>query len=58
VTDPIREMVVTGTGSVALRRLAMDLGMAPLAVNGLRKVQNGVTTIEEVMSVCAGDAGI
>ena len=58
VTDPIREMVVTGSGSVALRRLAMDLGMAPLAVNGLRKVQNGVTTIEEVMSVCAGDAGI
>ena len=58
VTDPIREMVVAGTGSVALRRLAMDQGMAPLAVNGLRKVQNGVTTIEEVMSVCAGDAGI
>ena len=55
VTDPIKEMVIAETGAVALRRKAMDLGMIPLAVNGLRKVQNGVTTIEEVMSVCAGD---
>jgi len=55
VTDPIKEMVIAETGAVALRRKAMDLGMIPLAMNGLRKVQNGVTTIEEVMSVCAGD---
>jgi len=55
VTDPIKEMVLTGSGAVALRRKAIELGMDPLAVNGLRKVKNGVTTIEEVMSVCAGD---
>jgi type IV pilus assembly protein PilB len=55
VSDPIKEMVLTGTGSVALRRKAIELGMAPLAVNGLRKVQNGVTTVEEVMSVCSED---
>ncbi|MEI8141037.1 MAG: ATPase, T2SS/T4P/T4SS family [bacterium] len=55
VTDPIKEMVIAGSNSVALRRKAMELGMAPLAVNGLRKVQNGTTTIEEVMSVCSGD---
>jgi type IV pilus assembly protein PilB len=55
VTDPIKEMVLTGSGSVELRRKAIELGMAPLAVNGLRKVQNGVTTVEEVMSVCSGD---
>ncbi len=55
VTDPIKEMVLTGAGSVELRRKAMELGMAPLAVNGLRKVQSGVTTVEEVMSVCSGD---
>ena len=41
-----------------VRRKAMELGMDPLAVNGLRKVQSGVTTIEEVMSVCAGDEGV
>ena len=57
VTDPIKEMVLTGSGAVALRRKAMELGMDPLAVNGLRKVQAGTTTIEEVMSVCAGDEG-
>jgi type IV pilus assembly protein PilB len=55
VTDPIKEMVLTGSGSVALRRKAMELGMAPLAVNGLRKVQKGITTIDEVMSVCSED---
>jgi general secretion pathway protein E len=55
VSDPIKEMVLTGTGSVALRRKAIELGMAPLAVNGLRKVQNGITTVEEVMSVCSED---
>ncbi|MEI8120931.1 MAG: ATPase, T2SS/T4P/T4SS family [bacterium] len=55
VTDPIKEMVVSGSNSVAMRRKAMELGMAPLAENGLRKVYNGVTTIDEVMSVCSGD---
>ncbi len=55
VTDPIKEMVTAGAGAVALRNKAMALGMDPLAVNGLRKVQAGTTTIEEVMSVCAGD---
>ncbi len=58
VTDVIKEMVVAGASSVILRRKAMELGMAPLAVNGLRKVQSGVTTIEEVMSVCTGDEGV
>jgi len=27
VTDPIREMVLNGTGTVALRRKAIELGM-------------------------------
>jgi general secretion pathway protein E len=55
VTDQIKEMVVSGSNSVAMRRMAIELGMAPLAVNGLRKVQSGVTTVDEVMSVCSGD---
>lgn len=55
VTDPVREMVLQETGGAAFRNKAIQLGMEPLVVNGLRKVRNGITTVEEVMSVCAGD---
>ena len=55
VNDSIREMVLKESGAVMFRRKAIQNGMEPLALNGLRKVQQGVTTIEEVMSVCAGD---
>jgi type II secretory ATPase GspE/PulE/Tfp pilus assembly ATPase PilB-like protein len=55
VTDPIKEMVLLESGSVALRRKAMELGMVTLAANGLLKVKAGITTVDEVMSVCAGD---
>ena len=55
VTDPIKEMVLASSGAVAFRRKAMELGMTTLAVNGLIKVKSGVTTVEEIMSVCAGD---
>jgi type II secretory ATPase GspE/PulE/Tfp pilus assembly ATPase PilB-like protein len=46
-------MVLDGTGEVAFRRKAVELGMEPLHVNGLRKVRDGVTTVEEVMGVAA-----
>lgn len=55
VNDTLREMILQESGAVAFRKKAIQLGMEPLALNGLRKVQQGVTTIEEVMSVCAGD---
>jgi type IV pilus assembly protein PilB len=55
VTDPIKEMILQETGGVVFRNKAMELGMEPLVVNGLGKVRDGVTTIEEVMGVCSGD---
>ena len=50
VTDPIREMILDGTGTVALRQTAIDLGMESLLANGLRKVKQGITTIDEVLA--------
>lgn len=49
VSDAIREMVVNGTGTVALRQKAIELGMETLLVNGMGKVRQGVTTVEEVL---------
>jgi type IV pilus assembly protein PilB len=55
VNDPIREMISQNTGGVAFRRKCIELGMEPLAMNGLNRVKDGTTTIEEVMGVCVGD---
>ena len=52
VTDPVREMILSGAGIVEFRNKSIDLGMEPLLTNGLSKVRQGVTTIEEVLSVC------
>jgi type IV pilus assembly protein PilB len=55
VNNAIRDMVLQESGAVMFRRKAIQNGMESLALNGLRKVRQGITTIEEVMGVCAGD---
>jgi type IV pilus assembly protein PilB len=51
VTDPVREMILDGTGTVALRKKAIEDGMETLFVNGMGKVKLGVTTVSEVLGV-------
>jgi type IV pilus assembly protein PilB len=51
VTDDIREMIMNGAGTVAVRQKAMERGMESLLINGLGKVRQGVTTVDEVLSV-------
>jgi type IV pilus assembly protein PilB len=48
VTDEIRELVLVGASAMELRKKAIDEGMITLRRSGLRKVQAGMTTIEEV----------
>ena len=50
VTDPIREMIVRGTGTVELRERAIQEGMQTLLVNGMMRVRSGDTTVEEVLA--------
>jgi type IV pilus assembly protein PilB len=58
VTDPIREMVLDGTGTVALRQKAIEQGMETLLVNGMGKVKKGITTVDEVLGAAPlSDAG-
>ncbi len=48
VTDELRELILVGASGLELRRKAIDEGMLTLRQSGLRKVKNGLTTIEEV----------
>jgi type IV pilus assembly protein PilB len=49
VTEELRELILVGASSLELRRKAVDEGMLTLRQSGLRKVKDGVTTIEEVV---------
>ncbi len=48
VTDDVRELVLIGASALELRRKAVEDGMITLRRSGLRKVMEGVTTVEEV----------
>jgi type IV pilus assembly protein PilB len=48
VTDELRELILIGASALELRRKAMEEGMLTLRQSGLRKVKDGLTTIEEV----------
>jgi len=49
VTDELRELILVGASALELRRKAVDEGMLTLRSSGLRKVKDGVTTIEEIV---------
>jgi type IV pilus assembly protein PilB len=48
VTDELRELILVGASALELRRKATEEGMLTLRQSGLRKVKDGLTTIEEV----------
>ncbi len=49
VTEELRELILVGASGLELRRKAVDEGMLTLRSSGLRKVKEGVTTIDEVV---------
>lgn len=55
ISDAVRELINTDSNALEFRKRAIAAGMEPMALNGLNKVKAGLTTIAEVMSVCAGD---
>ena len=48
ITDELRELVLVGASGLELRRKAIEEGMLTLRMSGLRKVKDGLTTVEEV----------
>ena len=49
VTDELRELILVGASALELRRKAVEEGMITLRQSGLRKVKEGVTTVDEVV---------
>src|SRR4051794_39323457 len=48
INDDIRELILVGASAVELKKKAIERGMITLRRSGLRKVMDGITTLEEV----------
>ncbi len=55
MTDPLRELILSGASAIELKRQAIADGMKTLRQSGIEKVCDGVTSIEEVMRVTMND---
>jgi type IV pilus assembly protein PilB len=51
MTNKLREQAFAGAPTQEIRRTALSQGMTALYNDGIRKVLNGTTTIEEVFRV-------
>jgi len=47
IEDELRELILVGASGMELRRKAVEEGMITLRQSGLRKVKDGLTSIEE-----------
>jgi type IV pilus assembly protein PilB len=54
VSDGLKELILVGASGLELRRKATEEGMLTLRQSGLRKIRDGVTTIEEVLRETVG----
>lgn len=57
VTDRVRSLVLARADSTAIRRAAVEEGMDTLRDDGVRKVFEGTTTVEEVLLATTEDIG-
>jgi type IV pilus assembly protein PilB len=49
INEELRELILVGASALELRRKAIEEGMITLRGSGLRKISDGVTTVEEVV---------
>ncbi len=54
VTQEIRDLILRNAHTAEIREVAQSQGMRSLRQNGLRKVLEGVTTVDEVLRVTMG----
>jgi type IV pilus assembly protein PilB len=55
IKEEIKDLVLRGGSALDLQREAVRLGMKTLRQSGLTKLEEGVTTLEEVLRVTAPD---
>ena len=49
VTEELKELILVGASGLELRRKAVEEGMMTLRASGLRKIEEGMTTVDEVV---------
>ncbi|MBI5872794.1 MAG: Flp pilus assembly complex ATPase component TadA [Candidatus Omnitrophica bacterium] len=54
VDDEIRQHIVPGVNAPKLKKIAVERGMMTLYESGLRKVMDGITSLEEALSATIG----
>ena len=54
LSPTLRRMILQGTSAADLQDTAVEEGMLTLRMDGVVKVRNGVTTLEEVVKETAG----
>ncbi len=57
IHEALKEFILRGVSAADLKREAVKLGMSTLRASALRKVQEGLTTIEETVRVTDTDRG-
>ncbi len=55
IRDELKEMILQGASSAEIKREAVKLGMATLRQSGIKKVIEGVTSLEEILRVTFED---
>jgi type IV pilus assembly protein PilB len=55
VTEEIKELILEGASAAEIKSASIRLGMRTLRMSGLQKLQEGITTVEEVLRVTFGD---
>jgi type IV pilus assembly protein PilB len=55
MSEELRELVLSGAGAAEIKRTAINVGMMTLRQSGLLKLNQGMTTIEEVVRVTIAD---
>jgi len=55
IKEDLKDLILRGGSAIDVKREAIRLGMKTLRQSGLSKVEEGVTTLEEVLRVTASD---
>ncbi len=55
IKDELKEMILQGAPAADIKKEAVRLGMSTLRQSGLKKVMNGITTVEEILRVTFED---
>jgi type IV pilus assembly protein PilB len=55
MTEALKEFVLNGASAAELKRQAIKGGMMTLRASGLSLLKEGITSVEEVLRVTAGD---